>query len=548
MNKPTDKIFINGQIHSMDNRKNIYQAIAISGERISALGTNAEILKLKKDSTIVYDLKGKTTIPGIIDTHSHLFRVAVSELKEEVFMPTSVKELTDFIKEAVKSLPKGEWLYFRNIYPTRLKEYRFPTLSELDEAAPNNPVYADGAYAGQANSYALRLLGIEESTPNPKIGRFIRDKSGKLTGGLFLCSDMVRKLLKPDTFSVEDYKKGILNLQHKYNQLGITSVVDGGTDEYPIKAFNDLYTEGKLTVRAVFTCNSPSIELGSSKLTKLRNAISTPEEWGKLSFYKIPLDGGILTGTAYMRTPYIDRSGVFGIDIDNFRGIIRKSAEEIVEYIDAAYNNNLQMTAHCIGSGAIDVFLDAYEIYQKKNNIKDKRFSIIHCDFTDSNTLKRIKELGLFILFQPAWHYCDGDILTQVLDNDAINTFQPYKQYIESGVDAAAGSDHMVKYDSVLSQNPYNPYLSLYNMVTRKTRAGVAIGTEHCVSRDEALSFYTSKAAAASFDEDFKGTLEVGKAADFAVLSNDYFTCAEDEIKKITSDLTVVGGKIAYCK
>jgi len=359
---------------------------------------------------------------------------------------------------------------------------------------------------------------------------------------------MVQKLVGSNEFTVDDYKKGIQNIQMHYNKFGITSVIDGMTDETHIKAFNELHNEGNLTVRIVMTCLATSMEAGKEKLKRLKSAINTPPEFGKLAFYKIMIDGGILTGTAYMRRPYNDKIGVFGIDIDDFKGLLQRNPEEIVDYIDTAYNSGLQMTAHCIGSGAIDVFLDAYESYNRKNSIHDRRFSILHCDFTDEKTLERIRNLNLFVLFQPAWHYCDADVLSKVIDKDALDSFQPYRLYNEMKINAAAGSDHMIKYDSLKSQNPYNPFHALYNMVTRKTRHGITVGEEHKVSRVEALDFYTGKASAASFDEYLKGTLEVGKVADFAVLSDDYFNCNEEKIKDIEAVLTVVDGKIVYEK
>ncbi len=571
MKEKPSTIYYNGNIHTMANKKDVYSAMAILNGKIMALGTDDEVISLKGKNTIVYDLKNHVVVPGLIETHTHIFRVGLSELHEEKFIPTSVKELLEYIKGKAKVIKPGEWIYFHNTYPTRIKEYRFPTLKELDDVAPNNPVYVDGAYAGQANSYALRILNIDENTPEPNDSKFIRDKqSGKLTGLLFRYSHIVRKAFGSGNHNIEDIKQGFLNIQANYHKLGITSVIDAMSSEDDIKALNELYEEGKLGLRTILTGLVSSVDSAEENLENLKTLLAIPPEWSKLCFCKVMVDGGILTGTSYMRKPYDDKSGIFGINFEDFRGIIQYNISQLLEFIHIAFKTGLQMTAHCIGDAAIDVLLDAYEsyescqtgnniniyqkknsiyheemnIYRKKNSIKNKRYSIIHCDFTDDYTLERIKNLNLSVLFQPAWHYMDGDILSKVLDSETMESFMPYKKFVDMNISASAGSDHMIKYDSMLSQNPYNPFISLYNMVTRKTRLGTIIGSENCISRYDALAMYTSKASYISFDEKNKGTLEVGKNADFAVLSHDYFNCHKEEIKNISSIITVVDGNV----
>lgn len=529
----------------MNESKDKYNAMAVSGGRILAIGTNEQILSLRNENSKVYNLEERVVIPGLIDTHTHIFWVALGELYGEVFIPLSVKDLLEYTKKQVKSLNPGEWIYFRNTYPTRLKEYRFPTIEELDSVAPNNPVYVDGAYAGQANSYLLNMLGIDEKTPDPPSGKFIKNKTtGRLTGLLFRCGDIIKKYYKENNASTDEIKKGFQNIQSEYNKLGITSVIDGNAGKKDVRAINELYDEGKLSLRVVLTGLMSPNDPSGSILKNLESSLTTAREWAKLSFAKIIVDGGILTGTSYMRKPYNDRIGLFGIELDDFKGILQYDTKELASFINTAFNLRLQMTAHCIGDAAVDILLDAYELYHSKESIKDRRYSIIHADFTDKDTLSRIKNLGLSVLFQPAWHYMDGDILKKVLDGETMRSFLPYKEYLDMGIHAASGSDHMIKYDSLLSQNPYNPYLALYNMVTRKTILGTAVGEKQAISRYDALAMYTKYASYVSFDENIKGTLEVGKLADFAVLSHDYFSCPEEDIKAIHSVMTVVDGEV----
>ena len=279
---------------------------------------------------------------------------------------------------------------------------------------------------------------------------------------------------------------------------------------------------------------------------KYLDAIDTPNDWAKLGFLKAGIDGGILTGTSYMRRPYGEKGGMFGIDDAHFRGVLRLSKEQLTEYIKMAGKMGLQMAAHCVGDAACDVFISAYDEVDRIDPIDKKRFTIIHADFTDDDMLKKVKELGLILISQPAWHYMDGTIINRILDRDIMKTFLPYKKMDELDIKVCAGSDHMVKHDSLLSHNPYNPFAAMYNMVTRKTRKGDLVEPGQRISREKALRMYTIDSAYASFDESIKGSLEKGKLADLAVLTGDYLACPEEEIPFIEAELTMTGGRIVY--
>jgi predicted amidohydrolase YtcJ len=298
--EPADMILYNGKIISCDSNSNVYQALAIKSGLIAAVGANEAVLALKGAKTQLVDLQGRTVIPGLIDTHVHTSMAALSELKGELFIPRSVKELLEFIRYKTSIIETGEWLYFRNTYPTRLEEYRFPTLEELDSAAPVNPVYLDGFYAGQANSCALNAAGITNSS-RPIRGKLCRDESGKLTGTLFMCGDLIKKYIPKPEYSQKDYIDAISSLHSSYNELGITSVIDGGTSLTDIEAINTMNREGHQNVRTVYTLIPQTPEDVDKSVSEYRSAVNTPAEWGKLGFLKVVLDGGILTGTSYMR-------------------------------------------------------------------------------------------------------------------------------------------------------------------------------------------------------------------------------------------------------
>lgn len=541
MNCAADAIFFNGSIHTMDEADSIVDAIAVKDGIIHALGSFADILQYKADMTKMVDLKGRTVIPGLIDSHSHFFTSGLCELQEPLFMPQSVEELLEGVKERVACLPQGKGLHLKNIYPTRLREYRYPTIDELDQAAPDNPVFADGAFAGQANSLAVGIIGLSDS-------RVMKDRKGKPTGIIAQPFELAQKLQPSVLYTIEDYTVALEKMQEQYNRFGITSVIDGSTDELSIKAANYLYSRGKLNVRLAYTSLVGSEgEVAESKHV-LESIIETPKQWGKLCFTKIMLDGGILTGTAYMREPYEDKIGVFGISIPEYKGIVNYDSDKLIKIIAAVDREKLQMTAHSIGDAATDILLEAYEKYNETKSITEKRFSIIHCDFTDERVLEKIRTLGIMVLFQPAWHFKDAGVLQKVLSSRTMNSFMPYRSYVDMGIIAAGGSDHMVKYDSMLSQNPYNPFMALYNMVTRKTAEGTAVLEDQKVTREQALRMYTYSGAYTTYDESSRGRITEGMDADFAVLTKDYFNCPVEEIPYLESELTVVGGRVVYGK
>jgi predicted amidohydrolase YtcJ len=204
------------------------------------------------------------------------------------------------------------------------------------------------------------------------------------------------------------------------------------------------------------------------------------------------------------------------------------------------------MTAHCTGGGGVDVMLDAYEEVNRTVDIRPRRCSIIHGNFYTPQAMKRAAKMHIVADMQPAWFYKDADAMLDILGNRRIKTFHPYRSMIEAGVLVSAGSDHMVILDDVESINPYNPWLAMWSMITRKTESGAVVVPEEAVSREQALRCYTVNTARALFEEDRRGSIEAGKYADMAVLDRDYMSCPEDDIRDIGVVMTVTGGVTVY--
>ena len=524
----------------------IYEALEIKNDKIARVGGNDDILQNKKPDSIVIDLKGHTVIPGLIDTHTHFLAAALSELKETLANPSTIQELLDYIKEKTEILGKDKWIYIGNVYPLRLSEKRFPTIEELDKVSPDNPVFIDAAYASQVNSKALQIAKLNEKSII-SAGRLCKDKvTGKLNGMLLGCGELVKKYIPFPQYTKQEMVKAFLVLQEEYLKLGITSIVEAFTTENAIDLYNEMYENGILHIRTVYTkVPNNTNTYNSEEFENYFKSVKIPSKWGKPGFIKLFLDGGFLTGTAYMKKSF--SRGYKFLDTDeNFRGIINYNKDELIYWIEKALENNLQMTAHCTGNASLEVLLSAYEEVNKRQSINGKRFTVIHGNFVNKEALLKIKSLGIILISQPAWHYMDSLALSEIMDKETMATFLPYKDILNAEVIAAGGSDHMIKHDSIESVNPYNPFIGIYNLVTRHEKSGVEILGEQRISPFEAMKMYTANAAYLTFDEDKKGTLEEGKLADLVVLSKDIYSCPYEEIKNIESEMTMVGGEIIY--
>jgi hypothetical protein len=270
-------------------------------------------------------------------------------------------------------------------------------------------------------------------------------------------------------------------------------------------------------------------------------------EWVKVGALKVVLDGGMLTGTAFLHEGWGEKAKkIYGISDPSYRGELFISKEDLTKVVAAGLEAGWKFTAHVTGGAGVDTLLAAYEDVNRIKPIRGRRFSIIHGNFFTSEAIEKMVKLGVYADMQPAWFFKDTDLLHGVLGTERIKTFHPYGALTEAGVLVNGGSDHMVKVDPDLSINPYNPFIAMWSVVTRKTEKGTVFNPEQSVSREEALKMYTINNAYASFEEDLKGSIEKGKLADLVVLSQDILTCHEDSIRVIRPLLTVVNGETVF--
>jgi predicted amidohydrolase YtcJ len=521
-----DTILSNGKILTVDTQSSIREAIAIRGGRIQAVGTTADIRKLAGPSTRSIDLQGRTVIPGLIDSHLHAIRAALSFSTEVNWIGArSLPEALARIHEAARSMHPGSWLIVAGGWNVdQFQERRRPTQAELIAAAPDNPVYVELGYGWAIMTpVGLKALNIASDADLPSGGKLERDSAGKPTGGITGGQNAIIALfdrLPKPTF--DQQVDGTKKFFHELNRLGLTGVVDpGGNNLLPAdyQALFHVWRQGQMTLRVAYSlCGN--------------NAGAEFEEFKNLT-QLLPMG--------------------FGDDLLKFNGL--------GERITAAMNNNnrpsvtdkekyaqiakwvaergMSLTMHWANDASVNQLLDIFEAVNKEVPIKDLRWSIAHLNDASEQSLKRMKALGVGGTVQDAMYF-GGDQFRQTSGVDAARRAPPVVTGAKLGIAIGAGTDaHRVA--------SYNPFTALQWFLDGKTVAGVAIrGPEETPSRAEALRLYTLGSAWFSFDETQRGSLEIGKLADLAVLSKDYMTVPVDQVGGIESLLTMVGGKIVY--
>jgi len=545
-----DQILVNGKIITVDTSFSVAEAVAIRNSRFMAVGSTDDIEKLAGSSTIRTDLEGRTVIPGLIDAHLHPDSASTSELDDEIPDVRCIDDLMNWIKAQAGTKKKAEWIIHPIFFPTRIKEMRWPTLEELDTAAPQNPVFLNGTYVGMINSAAMRAANITNETENP--GIVTNTATGQLSGLLHASSFHLLGIDQPPPMTYEAQLDALERMIRRYNQVGFTGLGSGSGDQSTLNMYIDLKKRDRLTARIFQNINFPldiraSAEEIKRGLIHLGYHTGTGDEWVRVGALKVWIDGGILTGTAFLREPWGAKAKeIYGLPDAAYRGEPRINKEALVTIGTIAHKIGWKFTAHCTGGGGVDLMLDAFEEVNRISPLKNRRFSIIHGNFYTPEAITKMRKLGVYADMQPAWFYKDADAMQYLLGERRIKVFHPYKSLFDAGVMINGGSDHMVKYDSYTAVNPYNPFLSMWSAITRQTERGSTVVPEEAITREQALRMYTINNAYASFEENIKGSIEPGKLADLIVISDDFLNCSADKIKTIKVEMTMVGGEVVY--
>jgi predicted amidohydrolase YtcJ len=530
-------VLTGGKILTLDGQSTIAQALAVRDGKILAVGSDAAIKPLAGPQTRVIDLAGKSVVPGLIDTHAHFKAAGLGDYVVNLGGAKDVAGALELIKAFVAKKQPGAWITTGGWHPpSQLAEKRYLTRQELDSVSPNNPVYLRtvGHFA-MANSLALQKAGIGKSTPDPAGGSFERDASGDINGVLVETAiPLVENIVPPYT---EDEELRQYRLaEAALNRLGITSVVEGATSARDTQILQKLALAGDATVRVgtMFRPEPPADSAGWDAIMSGNGATSGfGDDWLKLGGIKIFYDGGMTLKTAMMREAYPDSH-------DDYHGIAQVTPERLKQLVSIANNRGWRVGVHVVGDLGVDQVLDAFEAADKEKSIKDRRFVLIHASLIRPEQMERARRVGARIDFQNAFMWDKAATVARFLGRPTADRAVPTRTLIEKmGLDnLGAGTDFPV--------NPLNPFLTMYIMVTRKDPAGQVYGASEAIGREEALRLYTSAASRYMFEETRKGTLEAGKLADLVVLSADFMTVPDDQIKDITADMTMVGGKIVF--
>lgn len=521
-----DTILLNGKIVTLDARSTIAPALAIDEGRITAVGSSDDIRKLAGPATRVIDLRGRTVIPGLIDSHLHAIRAALSFSTEVNWIGArSLEEALGRIRAASRTMKPGSWLIVAGGWNVQqFEENRRPTQAELTAVAPNNPVYVQLGYGwAMLNPLAHKALAISSEGDLPAGGRFERDANGALTGAVTGAQNAIVSLfdrLPKPTFA--EQVDGTKAFFRELNRLAMTGAGDPGGNNLTATDYQALFKvwrDRAMTVRVTYTLNG---QTPGKEFEELRD-----------------LTGLLPMGFGDDMLRFNGLGERITVAMNNNNAPSQADQEAYYRIVRWAAERGMSLTMHWGNDASVDHLLSIFERVNKEIPIAPLRWSIAHLNDASIESLRRMKALGVGWTMQDAMYF-GGEQFAKQAGAEAARRTPPVETARKIGVVVGAGTDaHRVA--------SYNPFTALQWLLDSKTVGGVVMrGPEEIPSRLDALRFYTLGSAWFSFDEDVRGSLEAGKLADLAVLSDDYTTIPVEKIGALESVLTMVGGKIVY--
>jgi predicted amidohydrolase YtcJ len=527
---PVTLAVVNARIWTGDTRRPWADGMAISGDRITTVGSSAEVRKLATSSTRIIDAHGMMVAPGFIDAHVHFldggFGLASVQLRDAKTPQEFVRRIGEF----AKTLPAGAWIT-NGDWDHEQWGGELPRREWIDSVTPNNPVWVNrlDGHMSLANSATLRAAGITKATQEVAGGTIVRDEHGEPTG-IFKdnATSLVNRVQPDPPAEAEDRA---LDAAMRYVAAnGVTSVTHMGSWS-DLTVFERAHAAGRLTTRIYAAVPLATWE----RLRDTIHARGRGDAWLKIGALKGFVDGSLGSHTAAMLEPFTDAP--------NDTGLFVNPPEKLYEWTSGADKAGLHVIVHAIGDRAIRTQLDIYQRVERENGARDRRFRIEHAQHIAPPDMPRFASLGVIASMQPYHAIDDGRWAEKVIGHERGKGTYAFKSLLDHHTRLAFGSDWFVA--------PATPLEGIYAAVTRRTLDGANPNgwyPEQKISVEDALRAYTSGAAYASFDEHDKGTLERGKLADFVMIDRDITRIAPEEIARARVMMTVVGGRIVQSR
>ena len=531
---PADIVFVNGKVFTADEADHVVQGFAVAGDRFVAAGTDGDVRRYVGPQTRVIDLKGRFVAPGITDDHFHNEGggpgVDLSHVRTLGELLTTVANAAAAAPVDTVIVSNSDW------HEAQLKEQRLPTADEIEQAAPNKPVVlVRGGHEYILNTSALKKWNITKDTPVPAGGQISRNDAGELTGELFDEARTMVTLPRPKPVGMDD----ILATQKAVAPYGMTALrIPGAYKGNMIDAYHlmkQAEAEGKLTLR--WTVYMPGFSLRSAEAA--RKAIESwgthqgeGDDWVKVDGVKLMVDGGFEGG--HLSKPYLEPYGKGG----KFTGLTVSPPSAYTEVVRELSSRGWHVITHAVGDAALDEVLDAYAAADKDSSIKGKRWSVEHAFVSRPEQVARLKALDIAVSAQDHL-YLAAPVLKKYWGWETASEVTPVKTYLDAGLLVAGGTDSPVV--------PFNPFWNLYHMASRDTISDGVYGEDQKIaSRPLLLKLVTLNYAKLIGEEKTRGSIEPGKLADFAVLSDDFLTAKPEAIRDMKALSTWVGGREVY--
>jgi hypothetical protein len=515
-------ILYNGKIWTADPSQPRAEAVAITAGRFSAVGSNDDVLHLAAGSSRKINLQHQIVLPGFIDAHAHPVSSGRDHLRMVACDLPTIGQVLEALKRRADSVPSGDWI-LGFLYDDSKTEHPL-TRADLDAAIPSHPVLVQhrGGHTAFVNSAALKAAGVTEQTQDPAGGHLDRDATGHFTGRLAdHAVGLVQKVI-PETEIPDEGRKAVKLITKMMTAKGITSVGDATASPEDLRACQDAYAAGDLSMRMYMIM----LVNGMDQMISAGIHTGFGDEWVRVGGIKQFCDGSISERTARMSQPYSGMPDYFGLFLS--------SEEELYEHGRKAHQAGWQLSTHANGDVAIERTLNVYERIQKESPRRDPRFRIEHCTEVNDSLVQRMKALGVIPVPFSCYVYFHGEKM-HFYGQERLKNMFAMRSLLDAGLRPTDSSDY--------TASPFDPMMWLQSQITRTDMHGTVWGANQRITLEEALRCGTTNGAYASFEEHLKGSIEPGKLADLIVLSDDPFRANPMSLTTIKVERTMVGGK-----